>query len=101
MPQLIMLAFQILSQVTVLKASYGRNAIVGFSFFVSAREWWKFAFTCIIEPIKERTMHRTWSFAVKRARDVVKYVNLYSQHLISGSVEPSLKVHVHFIRKLF
>ena len=46
-------------------------------------------------------MQRTWSFAVKRARDVVKYVNLYSQHLISGSVEPSIKVHVHFICKLF
>ena len=38
-------------------------------------------------------MHQTWSFAVQRARDMVKYVNIYSQHLISATtVEPLLKV---------
>ncbi|XP_022802556.1 vacuolar protein sorting-associated protein 13D-like isoform X2 [Stylophora pistillata] len=57
----------------------------------NAKGWWKFAFTCIMESIKERNIRQTWSFAVKRASDVVKYVNLYSQHLITGSVEPSLK----------
>ena len=66
-------------------------------FFVSAKGWWKFAFTCIMESIKERNIRQTWSFAVKRASDVVKYVNLYSQHLITGSVEPSLKVHMYSI----
>ncbi len=39
-------------------------------------------------------MHQTWSFAVKRAHDIVKYVNIYSQHLTSATVEPLLKVFI-------
>ena len=37
-------------------------------------------------------MHQTWDFAIERAHDVVKYVNVYSGHLISATMEPSLKV---------
>lgn len=72
------------------------NMIVSIGVFsfscVSAREWWQFSIMCILQSIKERNMHQTWGFAVKRARDIVKYVNIYSQHLTSATVEPSLKV---------
>lgn len=61
-------------------------------FFVSAREWWQFSITCILQSIKEGNMRQTWSFAVKRAHDIVKYVKIYSQHLTSATVEPLLKV---------
>lgn len=50
-----------------------------------------------MQSIKERNMRQTWSFAVKRAHDIVKYVNIYSQHLTSATVEPLLKVSVLFI----
>ena len=60
--------------------------------FASAREWWQFSIKCIQQSIKERNMHQTWSFAVKRAHYIVKYVNIYSQHLTSATVEPLLKV---------
>lgn len=65
--------------------------------FISARQWWQFSITCIMQSIKERNMRQTWSFAVKRAHDIVKYVNIYSQHLTSATVEPLLKVSVLFI----
>ncbi|KAJ7382631.1 hypothetical protein OS493_033687 [Desmophyllum pertusum] len=57
----------------------------------NARQWWQFSITCIMQSIKERNMRQTWSFAVKRAHDIVEYVNIYSQHLTSATVEPLLK----------
>ena len=76
----------------VVSASCLFSKTIFCNLFVSAREWWQFAATCILESIRERNMRQTWSFVVKRAHDVVKYVNIYSQYLISGSVEPLLKV---------
>ena len=46
-------------------------------------------------------MHQTWSFAVKRAHYIVKYVNIYSQHLTSATVEPLLKVTDRFLLPVF
>ena len=38
-------------------------------------------------------MRQTWTFAAKRAHDMVKYVNIYTKHLVSATTaEPALKV---------
>ena len=38
-------------------------------------------------------MRQTWTFAAKRARDMVKYVNIYTKHLVSATTaERALKV---------
>lgn len=61
--------------------------------YFSAREWWQFSINCILHSIKERNMRQTWTFAAKRAHDMVKYVNIYTKHLVSAATaEPALKV---------
>lgn len=38
-------------------------------------------------------MRQTWTFAAKRAHDMVKYVNIYTKYLVSATAaEPALKV---------
>lgn len=57
----------------------------------NARKWWQFSITCILQSIQERNVRQTWGFAVKRAHDIVTYVDIYSKHLTDGTVEPYLK----------
>ena len=64
-----------------------------YNLYFSAREWWQFSINCILHSIKERNMRQTWTFAAKRAHDMVKYVNIYTKHLVSATTaEPALKV---------
>ena len=38
-------------------------------------------------------MRQTWTFAANRAHGMVKYVNMYTKHLVSATIaEPALKV---------
>ena len=64
-----------------------------YKLYFSAREWWQFSINCILHSIKERNLRQTWTFAAKRAHDMVKYVNIYTKHLVSATTaEPALKV---------
>ncbi|EDO41450.1 predicted protein [Nematostella vectensis] len=65
----------------------------------NAKLWWQFASTCILHFIQERNRHHTLSFATKRAHDLVVYVKLYTEHLMSNQLESAKKEELERIEQ--
>ncbi|KFM78293.1 Vacuolar protein sorting-associated protein 13D, partial [Stegodyphus mimosarum] len=50
----------------------------------NAKKWWKYAITVHLDPIQEQNKACTWSFALERAQDIVKYTKAYEEYLSKG-----------------
>ncbi|XP_054162795.1 intermembrane lipid transfer protein VPS13D-like [Oppia nitens] len=48
----------------------------------NSKDWWKFAVDCIMSAYRERKRRRNWQFVLGRARDCVKYCDVYYNHLL-------------------
>ncbi|XP_042225636.1 vacuolar protein sorting-associated protein 13D-like isoform X3 [Homarus americanus] len=46
-------------------------------------EWWQYPIQCHLDKIHKKYSGRNWSSALQRARDIVKYVEIYGEHLVN------------------
>ncbi|CAL4157427.1 unnamed protein product, partial [Meganyctiphanes norvegica] len=44
-------------------------------------DWWQYAIQVHVDKINKKYVGRNWSFVIQRARDIVKYVKIYKEHL--------------------
>ncbi|XP_057301627.1 intermembrane lipid transfer protein VPS13D-like isoform X2 [Hydractinia symbiolongicarpus] len=63
------------------------------------KSWWKFAFKCIVEPIKKRNERATRQFLIQRIKDVNKYTTLYKDYLINGNMKMDMKETIKDIER--
>nr|XP_045619802.1 vacuolar protein sorting-associated protein 13D-like isoform X1 [Procambarus clarkii]XP_045619809.1 vacuolar protein sorting-associated protein 13D-like isoform X1 [Procambarus clarkii] len=57
-------------------------------------EWWQYPIQCHLDRINKKYIGRNWPMAQQRARDIVKYVQVYSEHLRNpATVSTECKAH--------
>ncbi|XP_063884386.1 intermembrane lipid transfer protein VPS13D-like isoform X2 [Scylla paramamosain] len=55
----------------------------------NVQEWWQFPIQCHLERIHRTHAGRTWPATLQRARDIVRYVEVYCEHLKQPATVPA------------
>lgn len=55
----------------------------------NSTEWWQYPIQCHLDHIHRKYSGRNWTAAGERARDIVHYVRVYSEHLRNPATVPT------------
>ncbi|KAK3881484.1 hypothetical protein Pcinc_014068 [Petrolisthes cinctipes] len=71
------------------KARHYRKWRPGCTVKENPNEWWQFPIQCHLDQIRRKYSGRNWTAAGQRARDIIHYVRVYSEHLSNPATVPT------------